>query len=204
MLAAGPWREPPATAAPSGHERRGRPGTVRQKQRPRRPRRPSPRSRPSRSDKAVPCPHAVPFAGGRELLIATVEAGEENRLREQSPDGGAGQRKAEQGPRDPVHVPADGAKARARARTNDVRLRHATASELRAPKRRSRRGETFERLEQRVTAEIRPQRIHEQKFRIGRLPEQEVGKPPLARGADHQIRLGQRAGEKPGGKKLRA
>ena len=52
-------------------------------------------------------------------------------------------------------------------------------------------GEALQRLDQRFAPEIRPQRFDEQQFGIGRLPEQEIGQPVFAAGADHQVRLGQ-------------
>ena len=57
----------------------------------------------------------------------------------------------------------------------------------RPPNRRSRRGIFGERGAQRVAVEIGPQRVDEQQLGIGRLPQQEVGQPHLARGADQQV-----------------
>ena len=89
---------------------------------------------------------------------------------------------------------ADGAKpALARVRLAHA---HATASESERAEAAVAGGEAFHRLGQRRAAEIRPQRVEEQKLGIGRLPEQEVGQPVLAAGADHQVGLRQRAGEK--------
>ena len=44
--------------------------------------------------------------------------------------------------------------------------------------------------------EVGPERRHEHKLRIGRLPQQEVAEPLLAAGADHQIEVRQVAGLK--------
>ena len=70
---------------------------------------------------------------------------------------------------------------------------HATASGM-SPKRRSRCA-NWSMLRGTFRGEIRPQRVEEQKLRIGRLPEQKIAQPPFAAGADHEIRLRQRAGE---------
>src|SRR5688500_9952147 len=51
-------------------------------------------------------------------------------------------------------------------------------------------------------AEVGPERVHEDELRVGALPEQEVRKPQLARGADHEIRIGQLGRVKPGGERL--
>jgi hypothetical protein len=50
--------------------------------------------------------------------------------------------------------------------------------------------QTRQRLVKGGPIEIRPEAGHEDEFRIGRLPQQEIGKPLLAAGADHQIRIG--------------
>ena len=48
----------------------------------------------------------------------------------------------------------------------------------------------------RVFVEIGPEGVDEQQFGIGRLPQQEIGQPHLARGADQQVELGQVAGHR--------
>ena len=80
---------------------------------------------------------------------------------------------------------------------------HATASALRAPKRRSLWAKVSSASTNCASAEIRPQHLGEQHFGIGRLPEQEVRQTMFAGGADHQVWLGQRAGEKAAGEKFR-
>src|SRR5690606_7708773 len=50
--------------------------------------------------------------------------------------------------------------------------------------------EDIDRLAQRVLAEIGPEHIEKYEFRVGRLPEHEIGQPEFARGADQQIGCG--------------
>src|SRR3546814_727158 len=59
-------------------------------------------------------------------------------------------------------------------------------------------GKAFKRRGKRVCGEIRPEGVDEQQFGIGRLPEHEIGKTNLARGADNQVRRRQVAGVQKG------
>ena len=52
--------------------------------------------------------------------------------------------------------------------------------------------------------EIRPENRHEHQFGVGRLPEQEVRQPHLARGADDEVRIGDVGGVEPRGELLLA
>ena len=49
--------------------------------------------------------------------------------------------------------------------------------------------EICNRLGQMVTGKVRPQRVGEDQFRIGRLPQQEIRQALLAGGADQQVRI---------------
>ena len=53
-----------------------------------------------------------------------------------------------------------------------------------------------------IAGEVRPERVYEFVFRIGRLPEQEIGNPRFARGADHQIGVGQNIGVQKAGQRF--
>ena len=48
-------------------------------------------------------------------------------------------------------------------------------------------------------AEVRPQNVGKIKFRIGALPQKEIGKPHLAARPYNEVDIGQSSGVKPGG-----
>src|SRR3546814_3958129 len=50
--------------------------------------------------------------------------------------------------------------------------------------------------------EVGPQLVDEDELAVGRLPEQEVAEPLLARGADHQIGIGNPGGQEAGSEAL--
>jgi hypothetical protein len=51
--------------------------------------------------------------------------------------------------------------------------------------------EVCQRLQQMVAVKIRPKRLGDVDFRVSQLPEQKVGEPHLAAGANHKVRVRQ-------------